>query len=505
MITREYPIDNNFLELTNITKTFPGVKALNSVNFSARKGEIHALIGENGAGKSTLIKIISGIYNKDSGDIRINGEKIEISSPKEARLKGISTIHQELNLVPFLSAVENFWVGREEDIVRLFLNKQKMRSETEKIFKRLQINIPVDTPVKKLSVANQQMVSIARAISENAKILIMDEPTARLTADEIKILFTIIKRLAEQDVTIIYISHRLEEIFQLAHRITVLKDGEVQGTISIKDATISSIVNMMVGQTLENRFHKAQIEPGEIILECIDLCDRTKLKNVSFFVRSGEIVGIVGPVGSGRTELVKAIFGDNPILSGKILVEGKSVHPKSPANAIKNGIALIPEDRRGEGLIMHMDIAENITLPTFAQWSPLGFLRRRKDRKIAYEIAQKVDIRMSSITQRVRYLSGGNQQKVVVAKWLVKKSKLFLMDEPTAGIDVGAKAEIYKLVSNLVSEGAAVIFISSEILEVINISDRILVMRSGTVIKQFDRSEASEEKILGVILGGEIS
>jgi len=505
MISRDFSMTDNLLELTNITKTFPGVKALNAVNFSARRGEIHALIGENGAGKSTLIKIISGIYNKDSGDIRINGEKIEISSPKEARQNGISTIHQELNLVPFLTVLENFWVGREDDFTKMFLNKQKMRSQTETIFKRLEINIPLDVPVKKLSVANQQMVSIARAISEEAKILIMDEPTARLTADEINILFSTIKKLAEQGVTIIYISHRLEEIFQLAHRITILKDGEVQGTIPIKEATVSNIVNMMVGQNYENRFKKVQIDPGDKVLECIDLCDKTKLKNVSFSVRSGEIVGVVGPVGSGRTELVKAIFGDNPIHSGKIIVDGKVVHPKNPASAIKNGIALIPEDRRGEGLIMHMDVAENVTLPTFAQWSPLGFLRRRLDHKIAKEIAKKVDIRMASITQRVRYLSGGNQQKVVVSKWLVKKSRLFLMDEPTAGIDVGAKAEIYNLVSNLVSEGAGVIFISSEIPEVVNISDRILVMRSGTIVKQFDRSEASEEKILNVILGGEIS
>lgn len=497
-------MNNNVLELREITKKFPGVIALNSVDFSVKQGEIHALVGENGAGKSTLIKIISGVYKKDSGTIKINGKQVEINSVKEARDAGISTIHQELNLVPFLNAVDNFWVGREDQFKGLLLSDTKMRNEAARIFENLQIKIPLDIPVKKLSVADQQMVSIARALSENAKILIMDEPTARLTADEIKNLFGMIRKLADTGVSIIYISHRLEEIFEIAQIVTVLKDGVIQGTLSIKDATPNKIINMMVGLTSEDRFHKKIVKTGKKILECEDIHDKDKLKGVSFSVKSGEIVGIVGPVGSGRTELVKAIFGDNPITRGKISMEGKQITSKSPADAIKKGIALVPEDRRGEGLIMHMDIADNITLPTFIQWSKLGFLRRRIDRKNAGEIAQLVDIRMTGLTQRVRYLSGGNQQKVVVGKWLMKKSTLFLLDEPTAGIDVGAKMEIYKLVNDLVSKGAAVIFISSEIPEVLSIADRILILRSGKIVKELDRAEATEEKVLNYTIGGEI-
>lgn len=497
-------MNNIALELQEITKKFPGVVALNSVNFSVKQGEIHALVGENGAGKSTLIKIISGVYKKDSGTIKIHGDQVEINSVKEARDVGISTIHQELNLVPFLNSVDNFWVGREDQFKGLLLSEKKMRSEAARIFKNLQIKIPLDIPVKKLSVADQQMVSIARALSENAKILIMDEPTARLTADEIKNLFRMIRKLADNGVSIIYISHRLEEIFEIAQRVTVLKDGVIQGTLTIEEATTNKIINMMVGLTSEDRFQKKTVKTGKIILNCEDVYDQEKLKGVSFSVKSGEIVGIVGPVGSGRTELVKAIFGDHPTTRGKIYMEGKQITAKSPADAIKKGIALVPEDRRGEGLIMHMDIADNITLPSFTQWSKLGFLRRRIDRKNANEIAGLVDIRMTGLTQRVRYLSGGNQQKVVVGKWLMKKSTLFLLDEPTAGIDVGAKMEIYKLVTDLVSRGAAVIFISSEIPEVLSIADRILILRSGTIVKEFDRAEATEEKVLNYMIGGEI-
>lgn len=496
-------MDKKILEMNKITKVFPGVTALDSVDFNAHQGEIHALVGENGAGKSTLVKILSGVYKKDAGEIKVDGQVVEITSPQDARRYGISTIYQELNLVPFLDAIHNIWVGREDDLDGAFLDKKKMRAETQKIIDLLNIDLPLTTPVKHLSVAQQQMVAIARALAEDAKILVMDEPTARLAAHEIENLFSLVKRLTQQGVAVVYISHRMEEIFDLANRITVLKDGKLQGTVNIDQASLSRIVNMMVGKGLKDRYHKISVEQGEELLICEGIRDKNLLDGISFSIKAGEILGIVGPVGSGRTELVKAIFGANPVVDGYLMLNKEKFTPRSPARAIKKGIALIPEDRRGEGLIMHMDIAENITLPTFDQWSPMGFVRPRKDRRVAEKIAEQVDIRMSGITQRVRYLSGGNQQKVVVGKWLVKKSKLFLLDEPTAGIDVGAKSEIYRLVADLVANGAGVIFISSEIPEVLNIADRILVMRSGRIVKEFSRSEATEEKVLTVILGGE--
>ena len=496
-------MDKKILEMDNITKVFPGVTALDSVNFDAHRGEIHALVGENGAGKSTLVKILSGVYKKDGGEIKVDGQIVDITSPQDARRYGISTIYQELNLVPFLDAFHNIWVGREDSLNGVFLKKKKMRSETEKILNLLNIDLPITTPIKHLSVAQQQMVAIARALAENAMILVMDEPTARLAAHEIENLFSLVKRLTLQGVAVVYISHRMEEIFDLANRITVLKDGKLQGTVDTNKATLSKIVNMMVGKGLKDRYHKIPIKLGNDLLVCEGLKDKNQLNGISFSIRTGEILGIVGPVGSGRTELVKAIFGANPVVDGSFVLEGERFYPRNPAMAIEHGIALVPEDRRGEGLIMHMDIAENITLPTFDQWSPMGFVRPKKDRQVAGKIAEQVDIRMSGITQRVRYLSGGNQQKVVVGKWLVKKSKLFLLDEPTAGIDVGAKTEIYRLVAELVANGAGVIYISSEIPEVLNIADRILVMRSGRIVKEFLRSEATEEKILTVILSGE--
>jgi ribose transport system ATP-binding protein len=498
-------MDNLAFEMCDITKVFPGVVALNSVDFNAQQGEIHALVGENGAGKSTLIKILSGVYSRDSGDIRIDGESVEISTPQDARRLGVSTIYQELNLVPFLDATTNMWVGREDDLNGMFLNRTRMRAESEKIIERLEVDLPLDVPVKHLSVVQQQMVSIARALAEEASILVMDEPTARLAAHEIERLFEMARRLTQHGVTIVYISHRLEEIFELADRITVLKDGHVQGTVDINEATPSQVVRMMVGQGLDERYYKVPIQLGADVLVCENLSDGEKLHNISFTVRSGEILAVVGPVGSGRTELMKAIFGANRIVQGDLTLEGEGFRPDRPSEAISQGVALVPEDRRGEGLIMHMDIAENITLPTLDRWSPLGFLQPSRERRIALDLAQKVDIRMASIRQRVRYLSGGNQQKVVVARWLGKESKVFLLDEPTAGIDVGAKVEIYKLVSELAAEGSAVIFVSSEIPEVLAIADRILVMRGGRIVAEFTHAEATEERILTAILAGEVA
>jgi ribose transport system ATP-binding protein len=498
-------MDDLALEMRGITKVFPGVVALDSVDFSARQGEIHALVGENGAGKSTLIKILSGVYGKDAGDIRINGQEVDISTPQDARLFGVSTIYQELNLVPFLDATANMWVGREDNLGSIFLNKTRMRAESEEIIERLEVDLPLNVPVKHLSVVQQQMVAIARALAEDARILVMDEPTARLAAHEIERLFDTARRLIQQGVTIIYISHRLEEIFELANRITVLKDGRLQGTLDVEEASPAQIVRMMVGQGLEDRYYKLPVEPGSDLLVCEHLSDDTRLEDISFTLRSGEILGVVGPVGSGRTELAKAIFGANHIAKGSLTLEREQFTPHKPSHAIARGVAFVPEDRRGEGLIMHMEIAENITLPTLKQWSLLGFLQPARERRVAKGLAQKVDIRMRGIRQRVRYLSGGNQQKVVVARWLGKESKVFLLDEPTAGIDVGAKVEIYRLVAELVAQGAGVIFISSEIPEVLGIADRILVMRRGRIVAEFTRSEATEEKILAAVLAGQVT
>lgn len=496
-------MDKEILNLHHITKIFPGVVALDNVDFSIRRGEIHALVGENGAGKSTLVKILSGVYHKDSGEIRINDKEVDLSSPREAYKQGISTIYQELNLVPFLNAVQNIWVGREDKLDSSFLDRKIMRAETDKILNQLGVDIPTTVPVKNLSVAQQQMVAIARALAEEAKILLMDEPTARLAATEIEHLFSLVKKLSKQGLSVIYISHRLEEIFDLADRITVLKNGKLKGTLEIEDAKLSQVVNMMIGEDLEDQYHKQSLKLGKELFVCENLVDKSVLKGVSFSLREGEVLGIVGPVGSGRTELLKTLFGENRLMSGSILLEGKKYSPKNPSLAINQGIALVPEDRRGEGLILHMNVSENITLPTFSQWSPFGFVRIKEDERVAKKIANQVDIRMSGIRQVVRYLSGGNQQKVVVGKWLVKKSRIFLLDEPTAGIDVGAKNEIYHLVSELAESGAGVIYVTSEIPEILRIADRILVMRSGQIIAELSREEATEERIMTFILSGE--
>jgi ribose transport system ATP-binding protein len=494
----------NILEMTKLSKTFPGVIALDSVDFDVRKGEIHALVGENGAGKSTLVKILSGVYTKNSGEIKLNNDLVDISTPLDASKLGISTIYQELNLVPFLDSIQNIWAGREEKFSKIFLDRKNMINETKKLMDLLSVEIPLTEPVKNLPVAQQQMVAIARAISEDTRILVMDEPTARLAAKEIDNLFSLIKRLSKQGIAVVYISHRLEEIFNLANRITVLKNGKLQGTFEVNDIKMSHVVNLMVGEELKEEYHKQSLGAGDELLVCSNISDKNILRNISFTLRKGEILGIVGPVGSGRSELLKAIFGENPLEGGTIKLNDIHFSPKNPSQAINKGIALVPEDRRGEGLIMHMNIVENITLPTFKQWSPFGFIRPRKERNVANEKAQQLDIRMSGITQVVRYLSGGNQQKVVLGKWLVKKSNVFLLDEPTAGIDVGAKNEIYKLVAELAENGAGVIYVTSEVPEIMRIADRILVMRSGQIIKELTREEATEEKILTYVLSGEI-
>ncbi len=498
-------MSNIAVDMKKITKAFPGVVALDNVDFNAMRGEVHGLVGENGAGKSTLIKILCGAYIKDKGDIYIGDQKVDITSPSNARQLGISVIHQELNLVPYFDAVSNIWVGREDEFNGILIQRKKMLSATNKILNRLGVSIPIDVPVMRLSVAQQQIVAIARALSEKATIMVMDEPTARLAAHEIEQLLQLVDQLKLQGITIIYISHRLEEVFRIADRITILKEGHQEGTVSTQDASIEEVIYMMVGQNIKERYYKVSTDLGRILLSVEGISDGNLLKDVSLQLRAGEILGIVGAVGSGRTELVRTIFGANPIKKGSITLNNKPLLAKRPADSIDRGIALVPEDRRNQGLILHMEVGENISLPALRRWSKWGFLQSSRERRATKKLAEEVDIRMVSIRQRVRYLSGGNQQKVVLAKWLGNESIIFLLDEPTIGIDIGAKVEIYRLISKLVLEGAGVIFVSSEIPEVLGIADRILAMHEGKVVASFDRSEATEQIILSTILAGELN
>lgn len=492
------------LEMRAISKTYPGVRALDGVDFSVLPGEVHALVGENGAGKSTLMKILAGAQMRDSGEILIDGQPAVIDTPQAAMELGVSIIYQEFNLVPYMSAAENIYLGREpKGRLPGFINFGKMYSDAQEVIDRLGVALTARTPVSRLSVAQQQMVEIAKATSRNSRIIAMDEPSATLTEHELDSLFTLIRQLKEQGVSIIYISHRLEEIFEIADRVTVLRDGKLVATTDVGDTDREDIIHMMVGRELKEKIPKKEVPVGEPALTVVGLNRTGVLRDINFTVRKGEILGLAGLVGAGRTEVARAIFGADAIDSGEIRLNNHKVTIRSPQDAIRQGIGLVTEDRKSLGLILGMAVRENVSLANLGCISRFGFVNKRKERESANQFVEDLMIKTPSIDQQVQNLSGGNQQKVVLAKWLFTQSKVLIFDEPTRGIDVGAKTEIYNLMNRLVENGVAIIMISSELPEVLGMSDSILVMHEGEIAGELSREEATQEKIMHLATGGE--
>jgi len=496
----------NILDLQHITKTFPGVKALDDVQFEMRSGEVHALLGENGAGKSTLIKIVSGVYKPDSGEIRLDGKPVSFENPREAQAHGIATIYQELSLYPELTVAENIFMGHAPRNAVGMIDWGMMRRRAEELLASLNIyDMSVTRKVGTMTVGNRQRVEIAKALSLNARILIMDEPTASLTEADVERLFSIVRLLRERGVGIIYISHRLQEVFELADRVTVLRDGRYVGTRQVGQTNEKELITMMVGRTISDMFPKLPSEVGKPVLEVRNLTCRPMVRDVNFRVCGGEIVGLAGLVGSGRSELAQVIFGFTPAEAGEVLLDGKTVQIRNPGQAMKLGIAYVPEDRGTQGLIRQMKVRENISL-AILRWLVRGpFVDRRSEKSLAARTIDQLKIRAYSTEQIVNKLSGGNQQKVVVGKWLAAKPRVLIMDEPTRGIDVGAKAEIHRLMSELAQQGLGILMISSELPEILGMSDRVLVMREGTIVDEFTRAEATQEKIVAAMMSESVN
>ncbi|MDA2925721.1 sugar ABC transporter ATP-binding protein [Acidobacteria bacterium AH-259-G07] len=489
------------LEMRGIRKSFPGVLALDNVNFALYPGEVHILLGENGAGKSTLVKILSGAYQKDGGEILIHGQAVEINNPRVAQELGISIIYQEFNLIPHLSAAENIFLGNEPEIFSGIVDRSQMSREAGRLLRELGVQFDPRTRVRSLGIAQQQMVEVAKALSVDARILIMDEPTSALTESEIRALFSTIQQLKEKGVAVIYISHRLEELFEVGDRVTVLRDAKYIATHSIRETSTAELIRLMANRDLKEHFPREKGELGEEVLRVEGLNRAPLLKDISFSLRQGEIVGIAGLLGAGRTELARAIFGADPIDSGRVLVKGQPVRINSPVSAIRQGIGFLTEDRKGQGLILVLPVKDNIALPNTDKLSRLGVIDSAAKEKLAQRFIHDLSIKTPGVEQKVMYLSGGNQQKVVLSKWLAREADILIFDEPTRGIDVGAKVEIYQLMNQLTARGAGIIMISSELPEILGMSDRILVMHRGRISGEFSAEEATEEKVLGAALG----
>lgn len=483
------------LEMNHIAKSFPGVKVLDDVTLRIRPGEVHALMGENGAGKSTLMKILMGIYTADAGELVFDGQPFTVRNPRDAMDRGIAMIHQELNPILDMQVYENIYIGREKRRGGL-VDKRTMQKETAALLQTLGIDISATAYMRELSVAQCQLIEIVKAISIQAKVIIMDEPTSAITEREVDTLFTQIRRLRSEGVAIIYISHKMDEIFQICDTITVLRDGKFIGTDAAARMTSEQLIRMMVGRDITEVFPKAEAQIGETLLEVRGLSMGNRVRNVSFTLRRGEVLGIAGLVGAGRSELVETIFGMRRKSSGDILIGGKPVKLDTPAHAISHGLALITEDRKCTGLNLDGSVAENITLVELKQLFPSGLIDHAKEKSIASRYIQELSIKTPGSEQLVGNLSGGNQQKVVIAKWLVTEPDIIILDEPTRGIDVGAKRDIYLLIGEMVKAGKAVIVISSEIPEVMGLADRILVMAEGRLTGEMERSAFSQERIM---------
>ena len=491
---------SELFRLEKLCKAFPGVKALNDVSFSIEKGEVLALMGENGAGKSTLIKILAGAYRMDSGEIFCEGKKVQINDRNDSTKLGISIIFQELNLFSNLSVAENIFVNREFRKAGFIYDREKTNSEAKLLLERVGLNCSPDTKLGKLSVSQRQMVEIAKALSADVRLIIMDEPTSSLTDTEVDKLFDIINNLKKRGVSILFVSHKINEVRRIADRVHILRDGEYIATLKKEEITEEAIIKSMVGRTLENIFVKQYAKIGEIALEVRNLCTKNFLKNISFNVRKGEIVGFAGLVGAGRSEVMRAVFGLDAISEGEILIDGKPVRINSPSDAIKHGLGLVPEDRKHDGLILGMSVMKNGSIVMLDKLSKHGLINDALEYETIESYVEKLSIKTSSMEKEVKDLSGGNQQKVVVAKWLANNPQILIVDEPTRGIDVAAKKEIHNLISNLAKSGVAIIMISSEMPEVLGMCDRIYVMHEGRIRSELCREEATQEKIMKVIL-----
>ncbi|MCG3206605.1 MAG: Ribose import ATP-binding protein RbsA [Anaerolineae bacterium] len=484
--------------MEGVDKSFPGVHALDHCRFELRPGEVHALVGENGAGKSTLMKVLAGIYAKDSGRILVKGHEVTIANPRAAQHLGISMIHQELNLMPHLTVAQNIFIGREPRRGGFLLKEEDINKKTEELFAMMHLKLDPRTKVSDLTVAKQQMVEIAKALSFNSEVLIMDEPTAALTESEIDELFRIIRDLRAKGVGVVHISHRLEELKQISDRVTVMRDGRYINTVLTKDATIDQIISMMVGRTIyESAPEVPEDASQEIVLEAKNINRGNSLKDINFSLKKGEILGFAGLMGAGRTEVARAIFGADHIDSGEIYVMGQKANIKSPRDAVKYGIGYLSEDRKRYGLALGMDVETNVVLAALNKFmGVIGWINSSKTRTTATHFVDALAIKTPGLQQRVKNLSGGNQQKVVIGKWLTADTNILIFDEPTRGIDVGAKSEIYKLLNDLTHQGKSIIMISSELPEILRMSHRVIVMCEGRITGELDASEATQEAIM---------
>jgi rhamnose transport system ATP-binding protein len=493
------------LRAVNISKSYAGVHALKAASFELRRGEVHALIGENGAGKSTLIKIITGAVEADSGEIKLNEQTITGNSPGLAKSLGIAAIYQQPALFPELSVAENIALGLERNSLWRRINWRERSRRAAELLAEVGAKINPETTASELSMPQQQLVEIAKALGADAKVLIMDEPTASLSEEDTQNLFTVIRRLRERGVGIIYISHRLDELPLIADRVTVLRDGCTIDRRLMSEVNHQELIHLMVGRELSAIFPKRAVEPGEIVLElCRFGCSEAGVKEVTLSVRAGEIVGLAGLVGAGRTELARTLFGLTPANLGEILLRGKSVNINNPSQAVKHGIAYLPEDRRRHGVILDMPISANITLASLDGFSRFGQMNFSREKDVAADYTQRLGIKTQAIFSEVATLSGGNQQKVALSRWLVTNPSVLILDEPTQGIDVGAKSEIHALMSELAAQGVAILMISSELPEILGMSDRIAVMRGGTIVGILNRSDATQQRILTLALGQEL-
>ncbi|MBY5626337.1 sugar ABC transporter ATP-binding protein [Rhizobium leguminosarum] len=485
------------LSAEGVRKEFPGVVALDDVQFRLKRASVHALMGENGAGKSTLMKILAGIYTPDKGDIRLKGIEIRLKSPLDALENGIAMIHQELNLMPFMTVAENIWIRREPKNRLGFIDHGVMHRMTEDLFTRLNISIDPDIEVRHLSVANRQMVEIAKAVSYNSDVLIMDEPTSALTEREVEHLFRIIRDLRAQGIGIVYITHKMNELFEIADEFSVFRDGRYIGTHASTDVTRDDIIRMMVGREITQMFPKEEVPIGEVVLSVKDLCLKGVFNNISFEVRAGEILGVAGLVGSGRSNVAETLFGVTPASSGSIELYGKPVTISSPTEAIRNRMAFLTEDRKDTGCLLILDILENMQIAVLQdRYVKGGFVQQGAVEATCEDMAKKLRVKTPNLYERVENLSGGNQQKVLIGRWLLTNPRILILDEPTRGIDVGAKAEIHRLVTEMARDGVAVVMISSEMPEVLGMSDRIMVMHEGRVTGFLNRDEATQIKVM---------
>ncbi len=493
-------LDESVLELRNITKTFPGVVALKNVNMSVRRGEVHALLGENGAGKSTLIKILSGYHQPDKGgEILIDDQPVTFKDPKDAINASIVTIYQELTLCPDMTVAENIVLDKQNEFKGFMLRKNEYQAIATRALAELgQNEIDINKPVRALSIAQQQVVEIAKAVSSKAKIVLMDEPTSSISQSDADKLMNIIRNLKASGVSVIYISHRLHEIGGIADRITVLRDGELVGTVNNADVKERDLINMMVGRELTNVYPKREVPIGDVVLKVENLSSNTLVQGISFEVRKGEILGIGGLVGSRRTEMLETLFGLRPITEGKIYLNGKELHPRNPRQVIQNGIAFVTEDRKKSGLVLCLPVYENINMVNVQRPSFFGYLNWNKLKEIAQAHRKTLNIRVSKIEQVVNSLSGGNQQKVALAKWLDFTPKLIIFDEPTRGIDIGAKTEIYSIMGELAARGTAILMVSSELPELISVADRILVMQEGHMKGIVEKADMTQEHVISL-------